>query len=64
VTSGLVIPPTSVVSRRQDAPDVLDMTTVAYVVNPTFVMTDESAFAGRVKVVHVPIERSIYINFL
>jgi len=40
------------------------MPTVAYVVNSMFVMTDESAFAGSVKVLYVPIERSIYIDFL
>ena len=61
---GLVIPPTIGVSRRQDAPDVFDITTVAYVANPEFVMTHESAFAGRVKAVHVPIERSIDIDTL
>jgi len=61
---GLVVPPTSGISRRQDAPEVFDMTTVAYVANPEFVMTHESAFAGRVKAVHVPIERSIDIDTL
>lgn len=61
---GLVIPPTSGISRRQDAPEVFDMTTVAYVAEPQFVMAHESAFAGRVKAVHVPIERSIDIDTL
>ena len=61
---GLVIPPTSGVSRRQDAPKVFDMATVAYVANPEFVMTHESVFAGRVKSVHVPLERSIDIDTL
>lgn len=61
---GLVIPPMSDISRRQDAPQVYDMTTIAYVAEPEFVMTHESAFAGRVKAVHVPIERSIDIDSL
>lgn len=61
---GLVIPRTRGVSRRQDAPEVFDMTTLAYVANPEFVMTHETAFAGRVKAVHVPIERSIDIDTL
>jgi N-acylneuraminate cytidylyltransferase len=61
---GLVMPPTSGVSRRQDAPEVFDMTTVAYVANSAFVMMHESVFAGRVNVVHVPIERSIDIDSL
>lgn len=60
----LVIPPTSGISRRQDAPEVFDMTTVAYVADPKFVMAHESAFAGRVKAVHVPIERSVDIDSL
>jgi len=56
--------PTSGISRRQDAPEVFDMTTVAYVANPAFVMTHESVFAGSVKAVRVPIERSIDIDTL
>lgn len=61
---GLVIPQMSGISRRQDAPEVFDMTTVAYVADPEFVLTHESVFAGRVKAVHVPIERSIDIDAL
>jgi len=61
---GLVMSPTIGISCRQDAPEVFDMTTVAYVAKPEFVMTHESAFAGRVKAVHVPIERSIDIDTL
>ncbi len=60
----LVIPPSSGISRRQDAPEILDMTTVAYVADPEFVMTQKSIFAGRVKAVRVPIERSIDIDSL
>ena len=56
---GLVIPSASGVGRRQDAPKVFDMTTVAYVANPEFVMTHESIFDGRVKAVHVPLLRGI-----
>ncbi len=61
---GLVIPPTAQVSRRQDAPTVFDMTTVAYVASPEFVLTQNSVFAGRVKAVHVPLERSSDIDTL
>ena len=61
---GLTIPSTIGFSQRQDAPEVFDMTTVAYVANPEFVMTHETAFAGRVKAVHVPIERSLDIDSL
>ena len=61
---GLVILPPSGISRRQDAPVVFDMTTVAYVADPLFVLESESIFSGRVKSVHVPIERSIDIDSL
>ncbi len=61
---GLVIPPASSVARRQDAPAVYDMTTVVYVANPEFVMTHDSSFAGRVKAVRIPVERSIDIDTL
>ncbi len=61
---GLVIHPQSALMRRQDAPAVYDMTTVAYVVQPEFVMTHQSHFEGRVRAVHVPLERAIDIDTL
>jgi N-acylneuraminate cytidylyltransferase len=63
-TVGLVIPPQNAVTRRQDAPTVYDMATVAYVVSPEFVMTHQSPFEGRVRAVHVPLERAIDIDTL
>ena len=60
----MVFPPSSAISCRQDAPEVFDITTIAYVADPEFVMTHETAFAGRVKAVHVPNERSIDIDTL
>lgn len=60
----LVIPPASSISRRQDAPVVYDMATVAYVASPHFVMTHNSIFEGRVRAVHVPRERAIDIDTL
>jgi CMP-N-acetylneuraminic acid synthetase len=63
-TVGVVVPCTDGVSRRQDAPAVYDMTTVAYVANPQFVLTQDSVFSGRVKAVHVPLERSSDIDTL
>lgn len=63
-TVGLVIPPQSAIARRQDAPAVYDMATVAYVVRPEFVMTHNATFEGRVRAVHVPTERSIDIDTL
>ena len=61
---GLVIPPLSSVARRQDAPTVFDMTTVAYVARPRFVLKQNGVFAGTVRHVHVPVERSIDIDTL
>jgi N-acylneuraminate cytidylyltransferase len=52
------------VSRRQDAPSVLDITTVAYVANPLFVLEQQGMFSGRVKAVTVPVDRSIDIDTL
>jgi CMP-N-acetylneuraminic acid synthetase len=61
----LVIPPADgIVTRRQDAPDVYDMTTVAYVTHPEFVMNVDSIFAGRVRAVQVPTERAVDIDTL
>lgn len=63
-TVGLVMPPQSAIARRQDAPTVFDMATVAYIVRPEFVMTHNATFEGRVRHVHVPAERAIDIDTL
>ena len=63
-TVGLVIPPQTEIYRRQDAPKVYDMATVAYVVRPEYVMTHKSTFEGRVRAVHVPLERAVDIDTL
>jgi len=63
-TVGLVMPPQSIVARRQDAPTVYDMATVCYVANPEFVTTHNATFEGRVRAVHVPAERAIDIDTL
>lgn len=59
---GLVIPPEGSITRRQDAPVVYDMTTVAYVAKPEFVMTRNGTFEGRVRHVHIPVERALDID--
>lgn len=51
-------------SRRQDVPVVHDLTTVAYVADPTFVLTQPGLFAGRVRAVEVPPERAVDIDTL
>ncbi len=48
-TVGLVMPLDGSFIRRQDAPVVYDMTTVAYVVRPEFVMTRNGILDGRVR---------------
>ncbi len=58
----LVIPPQKAISRRQDVPEVFDMTTVAYVVNPQFVKESQGMFGGRVRSVHIPLERALDID--
>ncbi|HAT39093.1 cytidylyltransferase domain-containing protein [Polynucleobacter necessarius] len=61
-TVELVIPWSSSIVRRQDAPTVYDMTTVCYAASPKFVLNNNSIFEGRVKSTLVPIERSIDID--
>ena len=63
-TAGLVIPPQSVMARRQDTPKVFDMTTVAYVARPEFVIECSTIFEGKVRHVHVPVERALDIDTL
>lgn len=62
--AGLVIPPDSSISRRQDAPSVFDMTTVAYIASPAFVLSHPNIFSGQVKAIYVPVERAIDIDTL
>ncbi len=63
-TVGLVMPPQSAVTRRQDAPAVYDMATVAYVARPDWVLTHTGVFDGRVRAVQVPSERAVDIDTL
>lgn len=61
-TVNLVIPPEGRICRRQDVPIVYDVTTVAYIARPEFVMNHDSFFQGRVKAVYVPKERAMDID--
>lgn len=61
----LVIPPAAgALARRQDAPAVYDVTTVAYVTAPDFVMQADNIFSGRVRSVKIPVERAVDIDTL
>lgn len=48
--------------RRQDAPLVHDMTTVAFAGKVSFIKNNSSIYDGIIQTVHVPIERSIDID--
>jgi len=50
------------IHRRQDAPEVYDITTVAYVARPDFILSSTGLFDGRVKGVVVPKERAVDID--
>lgn len=58
----LVIPPQKAITRRQDAPPVYDVTTVAYAARPDFIMRAGSMFEGRVAAALVPEERALDID--
>ncbi|MGQ0741689.1 MAG: acylneuraminate cytidylyltransferase family protein [Alphaproteobacteria bacterium] len=58
----LVIPPEGEIVRRQDAPQVFNITTVAYVADPKFVFAHGGIFEGRVRAVHIPPERALDID--
>lgn len=51
-----------VYARRQDVPKSFDMTTVAYVTRPKFILSAGGVFEGRVKGVLVPNERALDID--
>lgn len=61
-TVGLVINSEDQISRRQDAPKIFDITTVAYISSSKFVLAHNHFFEGRVGYYEVPVERSIDID--
>jgi N-acylneuraminate cytidylyltransferase len=48
--------------RRQEAPTIFDITTVCYVLNPDFVLRQNSIFEGRVRGIEIPSERALDID--
>lgn len=58
----LAVPCKGEIYRRQDAPEVFDMTTVAYVAKPDFILRAGGMFEGKVAAVTVPEERGIDID--
>jgi len=57
-----VIHPSGPLHRRQDAPSVFDMTTVAYAARAGYVVSAEGLFDGKVRAVVVPRERALDID--
>ena len=57
-----VLEPPRQIVRRQDAPAVYDITTVAYVARPSFVLKSNGIFDGRVRTVQVPQDRALDID--
>jgi N-acylneuraminate cytidylyltransferase len=58
----VVMRPERPIYRRQDAPAVYDITTVAYAFRPAFVLRTTSEFDGKVRAVVVPPERALDID--
>lgn len=49
-------------SRRQDAPEIYDITTVAYVTSPKNILKNDNIFSGDTNSVIIPKERAIDID--
>ncbi len=60
--ASLVIPQGKTITRRQESPEVYDMTTVAYVTTPKFILEKDGIFSGKVGHVQIPTERAIDID--
>ncbi|MFM4829178.1 acylneuraminate cytidylyltransferase family protein [Aeromonas rivipollensis] len=58
----LVNKPAGNVARRQDAPQVFDITTVVYATTPAFVLAHRGLFSGKVTSIEVPKERAVDID--
>lgn len=58
----LVNQPEGEVSRRQDAPQVFDITTVVYATTPEFVLNNYGLFSGKVASIEVPKARAVDID--
>ena len=58
----LVLPSNKEISRRQDTDILYDLTTVAYVTSPAYILNKESLFDGKVRIVEIPKHRAIDID--
>ena len=60
--ASIVIPPSKPIFRRQDAPEVFEITTVAYAARTEYVLHAARPLEGRVRATIVPEERSLDID--
>lgn len=58
----LVLTPECEVNRRQDAPQIFDITTVIYVSTPEFIKESFGLFSGKVVSIEVPKNRAVDID--
>ena len=56
------MPSPAPIHRRQDAPPIYNIATVAYAWRPAYVLGADSLFAGIVRAVEVPPERAVDID--
>lgn len=50
------------ITRRQDAPNIFDITTIAYVARPSYVESSQGFFVGNIRGVLIPKERALDID--
>lgn len=58
----LVNPPSTTITRRQDAPEVFDITTAVYTTTPDYILQQTGVMEGRVTSVLIPKERAVDID--
>ena len=58
----LILKKNQKITRRQDAPNCYDMTTVCYVFKPNYIKKNFNLFAGKVGYVNVPKQRAVDID--
>lgn len=60
--ASIVVSSKDKIHRRQSAPAVYDITTVAYAARPEFILSANSLFEGKIRTVVVPAERALDID--
>jgi N-acylneuraminate cytidylyltransferase len=58
----LINKPDSLIFRRQDSPEVFDITTAVYVTSVDFIMNNNNIFDGKITSVQIPKHRAIDID--